>query len=110
MAYAYRKRFMETSQTGRGAKAEGWAEPLKPYVDEAAWVQAQYLCGRTDVGYSSTVLFGRGEPSAEFFERAREQEARGFIRVQLAPPGMAEGWKRGSRAGQRQGALERQAV
>ena len=100
MAYAYRKRFMETSQTAARAKAEGWAEPLKAYVDEAAWVQAQYLCGRKDVGYNSTVLFGRGatasdcrERAAEFFERARDQAERGFIRVNV-PPSMAEGWKR----------------
>jgi hypothetical protein len=63
-------------------------------------VQAQYLCGRKDVGYSSTVLFRNGvtvldcrERAAEFFERARDQAARGFIRLSV-PPNMAEGWKR----------------
>jgi hypothetical protein len=101
MAYAYRKRFMQTSQVAARAKAGGWAEPLRQYVDEAAWVQAQYLCGRKDVGYSSTVLFGHDgalasdcrERAAEFFEKARDQAARGFIRVSV-PPSMAEGWKR----------------
>jgi hypothetical protein len=93
LVYAYRKRFMETSQTATRAKTEGWAEQLRQYVDEAAWVQAQYLCGRKDVGYSSTVLVGRGEPSAEFFERARDQAVRGFIRVSV-PPSMAEDWRR----------------
>lgn len=101
LADAYTRRFMEKSQTAQRARDEGWDGALKTYVREAAWVQAQYLVGSPHIGYSAADLFGYPGVSAaecreqadDFFEKAREQAARGHIRVQV-PASMVEYWKR----------------
>jgi len=101
MTYCYRKRFMETIADGGRAKAEGWAEKLRQYVDEAAWVQAQYLCGRRTWATPPRCLFGRGaRPQTagsvlrSFFERAARSGGEGLHFRVSVPPSMAENWKR----------------
>jgi hypothetical protein len=109
-AYAYTKRFMQTSQLASRARSEGWEAPLKRYVDAAAWVQGQLLAGCAGVGYSAHDLFDYTKISREefevrrdaFFEKAREQAARGHIRVSV-PPHMVERWKRSREQGEGRG-------
>lgn len=101
LAYAYTKRFMQTSQLACRAREEGWEAPLKQYVDAAAWVQGQMIAGCQHLGYSAHALFDYtrvsrdelDERREEFFEKAREQAAKGHIRVSV-PPHMVERWKR----------------
>src|SRR5262245_4842218 len=47
---AYVKRFMQTSQAAVRAREGGYERQLKEYVREAAWVQSQYVVGRSGVG------------------------------------------------------------
>ena len=91
MADAYVKRFMKTSAHAARAREGGYEPELKRYVEAAANVQAQYLLGRTGVAYDGLALFGNRvgrdqeekEREAEFFEKAREQAAKGSIRVHV---------------------------
>jgi hypothetical protein len=92
---AYVKRFMLTTQTAVRAREGGYEAALKEYVEAASWVQAQFIVGRHNVGYSACVLSGPkadGEEKAEFFEKAREQAKSGHIRVNI-PPAKIEAWK-----------------
>ena len=83
----------------RGAAADGRLSG-KAYVEAAAWVQGQMIAGCQHLGYSAHALFDYTRVSRdelherreEFFERAREQAAKGHVRVSV-PPHMVERWK-----------------
>ena len=60
-------------------------------------MQAQYTLRRHDVAYDSIVLFGGDlrrdrEAEEEFFSRAKEQAARGSIRVHV-PQELVKYWQ-----------------
>ena len=93
LADSYVRQFLKTAGAAVRAREGGYEEPLKCYLREAAWVQAQMILGRTHVGYSCSVLFGpRASPDEAFFEKAKEQAARGHIRVQV-PAERVRQWK-----------------
>jgi hypothetical protein len=92
----YVKRFMATTQAAVRAREGGYEPALRSYVREASWVQAQYIEGRSGVGYSSTVLFSSPtrdkEAEQRFFSKAKEQAATGHIKV-IVPNEMVKRWK-----------------
>jgi hypothetical protein len=101
MADAYVRRFMKASTHAARAREGGYEPEVRRYVEAASWVQAQYLLGRSGVAYDGLALFGdrlcrdekEREREAEFFEKAREQAARGSIRVHV-PAEMVRRWQR----------------
>lgn len=102
---AYTRSFMKSSRLAGRSKAEGWERQLRAYVQEAAWVQAEFICGVPAVGYSAT-LFNYPHISAEecreqaetFLTAAREQAEKGHIRVHV-PPRMVQQWTAGAAKG-----------
>lgn len=110
LAYAYRKRFMQTSPLAARAWQEGFERALAEYVQAAAWVQAQMIAGCPHVGYSDHTLFDythtRREELEErkeaFFAKAKEQAAKGHVRVTV-PVWMIEVWKRSCAQGEGRG-------
>ena len=102
LAWAYTRRFMATSGVARRAKAEGWEGPLGRYVFEAAWVQGQMIAGCSPVGYAACLLTADPRVAADelrerkeaFLGRAREQAAKGHVRVHV-PHAAVERWRRG---------------
>jgi hypothetical protein len=107
LASAYTRRFMQTSRLAIRAREEGWERSLRDYVDAAAWVQGQMLAGCSDIAYSSVVLFDYTQLSREeleersetFFAKAREQAAKGHIRVSV-PAYRIEAWQAACEEGQ----------
>jgi hypothetical protein len=98
----YVRRFMQTTQAAVRAREVGYEAELKRYVQAVAHVQAQFIEGRKDIGYSSGVLFpGRvrdKEAEDEWFARQKEQGATGSIRVRV-PLALVERWKDGAQKG-----------
>jgi hypothetical protein len=100
LATQYVKGFMKRSRVAARAKNGGWDGELKSYLFEVAWVQAQFLAGVKDVGYSARALKGASpgdskdvrQQAAEFLKNAREQAAKGTIRVQL-PNVLVRDWE-----------------
>jgi hypothetical protein len=95
LADQYTRRFMKTHQAAVRAREGGYERELRTYVQEAAWVQAQYLLGRTGVAFTSAVLFPEGEDRnarAEWFEKAGTQAEKGSIKVNV-PSKLVERWK-----------------
>lgn len=98
MTDAYAARFMKTTQQATLAHAEGWAPQLAEYVREAAWVQAQLICGVRPVGFATILIPAdqRGRPAGEAFAAYRESIAgpveRGRIRVTV-PPEQVRAWR-----------------
>jgi hypothetical protein len=89
---------MKTSAVATRAREFGYESELRQYVTEAGWVQAQYLLGRKDIAYRSTILFGHEKPDDEFFRRAMEQAQTGSIRVRV-PLAFVERWREGAETG-----------
>lgn len=104
MADAYETRFMATTQQAALARSEGWAPELAEYVREAAWVQAQLICGVAAVGYATVLIprEQRARPAREAFAAYRESVeaavARGRVRVTV-PPERVRAWRRGRESG-----------
>ena len=91
LADAYTARFMKTTHLARLAASEGWAPRLREYVRDAAWVQAQLICGVRAIGFA-TALVPEEDchlSAREWFPRYRETIAgaveRGTIRVAIPP-------------------------
>jgi hypothetical protein len=99
---AYVQKFMRHSQYAERARSGGYEREMARYVEAAAHVQSQMICGRHGEGYEHGVLFpGRERDKAaenEFFARAREQAATGAIRVRI-PLALIERWKEGAEKG-----------
>lgn len=98
MTDAYTARFLKTTHVAALARAEGWEPRLAEYVREAAWVQAQLLCGVRPVGFAAILIpaDSRGRSAGDVFAAYRETIAgaveRGRIRVTV-PPAVIRGWK-----------------
>lgn len=99
---AYWKKFSKSTAAVR-AREGGYERELKQFVSAAAWVQGQYICGRQGIGYDHRAIFGTDtrdrEVEQEWFAKAREQAAKGTIRVHV-PTSLVE---RLSGMGQRSG-------
>ncbi len=92
----YVTRFMQTTQAAVRARENGYEAALKRYVEAASWVQAQYIEGRSGVGYDHGVQFPCPERDKEaeqaWFDRQRAQARTGHIKVTV-PSAMIERWK-----------------
>jgi hypothetical protein len=74
LAEAYTAQFMKTSYLARLARQEGWAGPLRDYVADAAWVQAQLLAQVKRIGWNARLADGLGpfRSSQEAFAAYRQ--------------------------------------
>ncbi len=99
MADAYALRFMKTTHLAKVATAEGWAGRLRGYVHDAAWVQAQIICGVSPVAFPSGLVPPGHRPSsateacAEYRESVGGAVERGRVRVSV-PAELVREWKR----------------
>jgi hypothetical protein len=105
LADAYTARFLEKFHLARLARHEGWLEPLKHYVEAAAWVQAQLIAGVVHVGWDAQVLLpepiGQGGSQALFdayraTTAVANAVARGQVRVEV-PKDRIAAWKEAAR-------------
>ena len=98
MAEAYTARYMKTSHLAKLARQEGRAGPLRKYVADAAWVQAQLICQVQNIGWNTHLAdnLGKFHSSQEAFTAYQKTIAgaaeRGQIRVHV-PPSSARAWK-----------------
>lgn len=98
MAETYAAKFMRSTHLAKLAQAEGWAGRLAEYVRDAAWVQAQLICGLSRVSFASSLVPAecRHLSAGEFIAGYRESVAgvlgRGVVRVTV-PPSRIRGWK-----------------
>ena len=63
LADDYATAFMHTSHLAKLAKREGWSGRLREYVTDAAWVQAQMICGVRNIGWNPRLAEGLGSLS-----------------------------------------------
>jgi hypothetical protein len=116
MADAYTARYFKTSQLAKLAQREGWRPQLRQYVEAAAWVQAECICGVRSIGWSPDILLPHAEDhhsSREMFVAYRpavEQAVKhGRIRVHV-PAERIRAWReqgQGREAAPRVSAAER---
>lgn len=98
LADAYTSRFMKTAHVARLARREGWSGRLQDYVQDAAWVQAQLICGVRNLGWNTHLAenLGAFRSSAEAFAAYRAtlagQVERGQLRVTVPRRQIAD-WK-----------------
>lgn len=99
-AAAYVEEFLRRRSMGKRALREGWAAPLRLYVEAAAWVQAQFLEGLAEAGISvpSELVAGRSlrstrEALALLQEEFAPAIAAGVIDVKV-PRSLETAWKR----------------
>ena len=98
MADTYFARYMKTSQVAKLARKEGWSGPLREYITDAAWVQAQLIVGVRHIGWNARLAREHGEfrSSAEAFdaywETIREPVESGHVRVNV-PRNRIREWK-----------------
>ena len=108
LADAYTARFMKTTHVARLARAEGWELKLGEYVRDAAWVQAQLICGVRGISFASTLVPPEERhisSAAEFFACYCETIAAAVERCRIrvtVPPARLREWK------DRAGAAERE--
>jgi hypothetical protein len=99
MAERYAARFMKTTRTALLARREGWAGHLRSYVEAAAWVQAQWICGVSAVGFDSVLTrhLGNFDSAREALMAYREVVEnsldRGLVRVNV-PRDLIERWRK----------------
>lgn len=96
-ANAYTSRFLKHSVLAQRARAEGWLGELQNYVQAAAWVQAQLLCGVRQLGFDSVLLEeGEYRSAQAAFAAYRTQVAKeltkGEIKVRV-PAARIEQWR-----------------
>jgi hypothetical protein len=60
MAHDYATAFMHASHLAKLAGREGWSGRLREYVTDAAFVQAQLMCGARDIGWNARLAEGLG--------------------------------------------------
>jgi len=98
LADRYMHNYLRRSQVAKLAEKEGWIEPLKHFVRESAWVQAQLLCKIGSVGWDTSIAAHLGEfrSSQDAFNGFRQTIAgavqRGRIEVHV-PPTLIRAWK-----------------
>ena len=97
-------RYLKTSKLAKLARRECWLPPLRDYVQEAAWVQAQLLCGVRAIGWTPHTLLGDEatfRSSQEAFDAYRPQAEKavkeGEIRVTV-PRALIRQWKEAAAA------------
>lgn len=93
----YIKNFIAASSIWSEAMRDGWDMELRDYLYCVANVQAQFIVGEQNIGYSSMGIWGAGNKIqdnevSQFLHGQKRQAQTGFIDVAI-PTGRIADWK-----------------